>query len=142
MDKTAAQHAMGLWLPKLKTYLGLDTWNIDLELNNRIEAAGECELQNYAYRCAVITVNHDNIQDHTTLFHTLRHELLHILLAQFVQTETMVAECVAGKSLDLINLSFTDSTELAITNIEFLLNRIDLDFSKSLIRMAEGVRND
>lgn len=117
-------------LPWLRWALCLQDWRIEVDygLVDKESPAGVrfCAVTrcDNAYRKAYVTINEEMVDDEDDLLETLRHELLHVVHADFeLYRATMIQQARDREQAEGLDLElFTHACERLVGNIERILD--------------------
>lgn len=119
----AAVHERIGWYLEL---LGVGDWKIEVEYR-RLDSntLAEC-IPKYNYKKAVIAIDIDKHSSAEEVHDSLRHELIHVLLAAYEPYRQMSAEsCPDGIPWNQLEVQWAASSEQTVWMIEQMLNRLD-----------------
>jgi hypothetical protein len=123
MDRSTVERVSIKHLPALRCRLGLGQWQIGLGYDSTLGNGGEGITRGECsrlldYQCAHITLNPDVFADQEEVLATLRHELLHLVLAPFDLYTSAVARIDlsddASELLDRIRDHAIEQTVIAL----------------------------
>lgn len=147
MKLTEAKKTVKTLLPKLRDAMRLDQWWIDVfwrkpepvDHMTSAQTIAVCEADpNYSR--AMFEVDHEAFTDAEHLLDTLRHELCHILHADFQTYRKAVAAHVSGKAFDALDVVFSRACEGTVFRIERMLNCMNLTPQKMIALSEKGRR--
>ena len=132
MDRSAVKAVVERELEPLMMRLGIPHWNVLVvykpEANDGdFEVRGRCDRRT-EYNIASITLNPESLDGAEEVLATLRHELLHVVLAPFDLYREAVEPLLSGDTAkgEVFSVLFRHCVEQAVVN----LNRMYLGLSQ------------
>lgn len=122
-DLTAMQHAMAKALRPMQAALQLIDWTITLHFDSitsddpTFRSSATCHTQ-AGYKRASITVDVHNIADVDESLWVLRHELLHVWHAEFVEYRGQIAKLLDDDAYNATNQSWHYAAERFVNRAE------------------------
>ena len=135
MDTSVAREVVNAALKPMQWRLQLQRWKVTVYYTHLGEAFGTCTPL-ATQETAIIEIDNDERDDTDELLGTLRHELIHCMLADFETYRKSVAELLDDKVFNALELIFRHAVERAVANIE---NCLDHGLGHTPVGMAEPV---
>lgn len=130
MDKSACKAIVDANIRRLMWETQTQDWGVTIDYGRTgiDDTIAQVEKQT-KYRRATITIDHDEHDDEAHVLNSLRHELLHIVLAPFDRLVTLCEHLIGDdqKMLAAVRACWSDVHETTVGNLERLLNRIGTD---------------
>lgn len=147
MDRSAVNDLITRHANLMKEVMSLSGWDILILLDSTLAASdgwmkrGEA-VWKLEYERATITLNPDALDNPVKVLDTLRHELIHLVLAPYYQIYDIAAVAGEGneKLVTLTDHIYTRSMEQAVLAVERMLN--NLGFTPANILAGKWVPAD
>ena len=135
MDTSAAREVVDGALKPMRWRLQLQRWKVTVYYTHLSQAYGTCTpLANQ--ETAIIEIDNDERENRDELLNTLRHELIHCMLADFETYRKSVGELLDDKVFNALEPVFRHAVERAVANIE---NCLDSGLGHTPSEMAAAV---
>lgn len=117
MDESLIRKIADENLPRLLWELQLNMWSVRLEVANLDGLDAQCSFR-AEYEQATITIDPSKAHTEEDVLDCLRHELFHLLHADYNLARNMIAEIVDAKQFNIIDHAFSYAAEKTVLRLE------------------------
>ena len=121
LDESRVRSLVDSNIPTMMGRLCLGEWTIEVTYEHLEDCRAEVELRP-GHRKVFITMDPQRFDDEDQVLRTLRHELLHVLSAEFDVYRKMVRETVASELFRALDYVCTHAEEVLTARLERMLD--------------------
>lgn len=127
MKKKQAQDLLDRFFDPMRHTLGIGHYQLNLALKRLgladSGAVGGMVARRLNYHSADIYLDPENLENPEAFLRTLRHEMIHVLLADFDHFKAMALTAAPeGLAREMLETTWTHASELTVLNIERMLD--------------------
>lgn len=122
MDETQVIRTVERYLPRLKSAMHLNSWNIRVEIMSMPNPATITLAELPGYKTAVLNLDPTRAESEEDVLSSLFHELCHLLHAEFETFRLAAREHVQGEqALKALDVVYDNACEHLVARMECLL---------------------
>lgn len=142
MDRSKLRAFVNKHIKWVRWALQLQEWQVDISIEvSEKDCAAACDTKSM-YRKVDLTFDPEKTHSQEQAFSNLRHEMLHVLLAEFDLLFEAIKRVAPASELEILDVLYHNAHERAIGNIERMLDMgLGLDGMK-LIERARQVAKE
>lgn len=144
MDRSKLRKFVNTHLKWVRWALQLQQWKVDIVIGetNISTTPASCDAKSM-YRNAELTFDPERTHSEEDAFRNLRHEMLHVLLAEFDLLYEAVKRVAPSSDMEILDVLYHNAHERSIGNIERMLDKgLGLDGMKLIERAREVARQN
>lgn len=138
MDTSQAREIVTAALKPMRWRLQLNMWDVDVRYRCLEDGLGTCTPE-VKHDTAVIEIDSEEHESSDDILNTLRHELIHLMLANLETYRKAVGQLVDDKAFDALDEFWRHAVERTVLNFERCL---DHGLGQTPAGMAEPVPDD
>jgi len=117
------------WVNHWKFLLGIDDWDVVFRYAKLEDGTlGECGVE-AVHKSAGITVDIEKHKNKQELLETIRHELIHIMHAEFELYRNATIKYLTPNMIDMADDIYSIGAEGLVLKVEHMLNKLDIDIN-------------